>query len=60
MYISTSSLKSLASEPIRNALSVGQIHLSCHDPYPEDAGIALTVDQNKSRITDVNESVNYF
>lgn len=26
-------------------------------PYPEDVGIALTVDQNKSRITDVNESV---
>lgn len=26
-------------------------------PYPEDAGVALTVDQNKSRITDFNESV---
>lgn len=32
MYMSTSDLKSLASELIRNALSVGQIHLSCHDP----------------------------
>lgn len=29
-------------------------------PYTEDAGIALTVDQNKSRVTDFSESVNYF
>lgn len=32
MYMSTSNLKSLATEPVRNALNGGQIHLTCHDP----------------------------